>query len=69
MRDKVSGARRWVIKIGSALLTADGRGLDQAAMAVWVDQMVALREAGVELVLVERGEVGGLDVAQADEIE
>ena len=27
MRDKVTGARRWVVKIGSALLTADGRGL------------------------------------------
>lgn len=57
MRDKVSGARRWVVKIGSALLTADGRGLDQAAMAVWVDQMVALRQAGVELVLVSSGAV------------
>ncbi|HAQ88190.1 MAG TPA: glutamate 5-kinase, partial [Pseudomonas sp.] len=57
MRDKVSGARRWVVKIGSALLTADGRGLDQAAMAVWVDQMVALRKAGVELVLVSSGAV------------
>ena len=44
MRDKVTGARRWVVKIGSALLTADGRGLDRAAMAVWVKQMVALRE-------------------------
>ena len=52
MRDKVSGARRWVVKIGSALLTADGRGLDQAAMAVWEDQMVARRAAGVELVRV-----------------
>lgn len=57
MRDKVSGARRWVVKIGSALLTADGRGLDQAAMAVWVDQMVALRQVGVELVLVSSGAV------------
>ena len=47
MRDKVTGAQRWVVKIGSALLTADGRGLDRAAMAVWVEQMVALREAGV----------------------
>ncbi|HSX69440.1 MAG TPA: glutamate 5-kinase, partial [Pseudomonas sp.] len=52
MRDKVTGAQRWVVKIGSALLTADGRGLDRSAMAVWVEQMVALREAGVELVLV-----------------
>lgn len=57
MRDKVSGARRWVVKIGSALLTADGRGLDRDSMAVWVEQMVALREAGIELVLVSSGAV------------
>jgi glutamate 5-kinase len=57
MRDKVTGARRWVVKIGSALLTADGRGLDRAAMAVWVEQMVALHEAGIELVLVSSGAV------------
>ena len=57
MRDKVTGAQRWVVKIGSALLTADGRGLDRAAMAVWVEQMVALHAAGVELVLVSSGAV------------
>lgn len=57
MRDKVTGAQRWVVKIGSALLTADGRGLDRSAMAVWVEQMVALCEAGVELVLVSSGAV------------
>ncbi len=57
MRDKVSGTQRWVVKIGSALLTADGRGLDRAAMALWVEQMVALRAAGVELVLVSSGAV------------
>lgn len=57
MRDKVAGAKRWVVKIGSALLTADGRGLDQGAMQAWVGQMVALREAGVELVLVSSGAV------------
>jgi glutamate 5-kinase len=57
MRNKVSGARRWVVKIGSALLTDDGRGLDHAAMALWVEQMVALRDAGVELVLVSSGAV------------
>lgn len=57
MREKVSKARRWVVKIGSALLTADGRGLDRGAMAVWVEQMVALRRSGVELVLVSSGAV------------
>lgn len=57
MRDKVTAARRWVIKIGSALLTGDGRGLDREAMAVWVRQMVALRESGVDVVLVSSGAV------------
>lgn len=57
MRDQVIQARRWVIKIGSALLTADGRGLDRGAMAVWVRQMVVLREAGIDLVLVSSGAV------------
>jgi glutamate 5-kinase len=57
MRDKVTGARRWVVKIGSALLTADGKGLDRAAMDVWVKQMVALRQSGAELVLVSSGAV------------
>ena len=57
MREQVSGAQRWVVKIGSALLTADGQGLDPRAMAVWVEQMVALRRAGIELVLVSSGAV------------
>ena len=56
-RDVISSARRWVIKIGSALLTADGKGLDVAAIAAWTAQMVALREQGIELVLVSSGAV------------
>lgn len=57
MRSKVTGAQRWVVKIGSALLTGDGKGLDREAMAVWVEQMIALHEAGIELVLVSSGAV------------
>lgn len=56
-RKKVAQARRWVVKIGSALLTDDGRGLDFQAISIWVAQMVALRESGVELVLVSSGAV------------
>jgi glutamate 5-kinase len=40
-----ASARRWVVKIGSALLTDEGRGLDHAAIHRWVDQMAALRKA------------------------
>ncbi len=56
-RGKIKQARRWVIKIGSALLTDDGRGLDQAAIAQWVGQMAKLRQRGIELVLVSSGAV------------
>ena len=39
-RQKLCTSRRWVIKIGSALLTNDGMGLDRLRMQAWVDQMV-----------------------------
>lgn len=50
-------ARRWVVKIGSALVTADGRGLDRDAIAGWVKQVAGLRESGLEIVLVSSGAV------------
>lgn len=56
-RQQLGKSRRWVIKIGSALLTADGRGLDTAAISGWVEQMVRLCERGTELVLVSSGAV------------
>jgi len=56
-RDNFKHARRWVVKIGSALLTDDGRGLDHAAIAGWVKQMAELRQRGIELSLVSSGAV------------
>ena len=56
-RDKLKRARRWVVKIGSALLTNDGQGLDVAAIERWVDQLAELKRDGVELVLVSSGAV------------
>ena len=56
-RHKVKNAKRWVIKIGSALLTADGRGLDREAIAGWVGQVAALLEQGIEVVMVSSGAV------------
>lgn len=52
-----SEAKRWVIKIGSSLVTDEGRGLDRAAIKGWADQIVQLREQGVEVVLVSSGAV------------
>jgi glutamate 5-kinase len=56
-RQRLAQGRRWVVKIGSALLTDNGQGLDMQAMAGWVQQMVALQKSGVELVLVSSGAV------------
>lgn len=56
-RQRLVSARRIVVKIGSALLTNDGRGLDLPAMADWVDQLAGLRAAGAEIVLVSSGSV------------
>jgi glutamate 5-kinase len=50
-------AKRWVIKIGSALLTANGAGLAEAAIAGWVEQIAELRRQGIEVVLVSSGAV------------
>lgn len=54
---KVGAAKRWVVKIGSALLTADGRGLDLKAISAWVDQIAWVRSQGVSVVLVSSGSV------------
>lgn len=56
-RRKVSAARRWVVKIGSSLLTNNGKGLDVKAIAGWVEQMAQLRRQGIELVLVSSGSI------------
>lgn len=57
IRDNLPKARRWVVKIGSALLTDNGRGLDIEAIAGWVEQLAKLQQQGVELVLVSSGAV------------
>ncbi len=50
-------ARRWVVKIGSALITADGRGLDRERLRHWVNQLADLLGEGHEVVLVSSGAV------------
>ena len=56
-RSNIINSKRWVVKIGSALLTADGRGLDNELMGHWVDQIAALIKAGRQVVLVSSGAV------------
>ena len=56
-RNNLKTAKRWVIKIGSALLTNDGTGLNREGMQSWVDQIAGLLQAGHEVVLVSSGSV------------
>ena len=56
-RTEISESRRWVVKIGSALLTADGKGLARDALSSWVEQMAGWVLAGNQLVLVSSGAV------------
>ncbi|MEW8498130.1 MAG: glutamate 5-kinase, partial [Candidatus Thiodiazotropha taylori] len=56
-REKIASSKRWVIKIGSALLTADGRGLSTDLLSSWVEQIASLRHTGHQVVLVSSGAV------------
>lgn len=48
---------RWVVKIGSALLTNNGQGLARDRIAAWAGQVAALRAQGIQVVLVSSGAV------------
>jgi glutamate 5-kinase len=56
-RDRLVSGQRWVIKIGSALLTNDGKGLNRPGIQAWVDQIADLMSQGIEVVLVSSGSV------------
>ena len=56
-REALTRVRRCVVKIGSALITNGGQGLDVPAIGHWVAQMAALRARGVEVLLVTSGAV------------
>ena len=50
-------ARCLVVKVGSSLVTNNGEGLDQAAIAAWADQISTLVKQGRQVVLVSSGAV------------
>lgn len=56
-RREIAAARRWVVKIGSALMTADGRGLDVESLSGWVDQLADLIAEDRQIVVVSSGAV------------
>jgi glutamate 5-kinase len=66
-RTKLKTGKRWVVKIGSALLSNDGQGLDFDRMQTWVEQMSVLIADGVELCLVSSGAIAvGLKTLKID---
>lgn len=56
-RQQLGHSKRWVIKIGSAMITNDGRGLDFDRIEAWAEQMAQLHRHGKELLLVSSGSV------------
>jgi len=57
MNEVLSQARRIVVKVGSSLVTNEGRGLDAEAIGNWCRQLAALAEQGRELVMVSSGAI------------
>lgn len=57
MKSLLQGARRLVVKVGSSLVTDEGRGLDRQAIARWAEQIAQLCAQGCEVVLVSSGAI------------
>ena len=54
---RLAHAKRLVIKVGSALVTNNGTGLDLNAINEWARQIAQLRQAGKEVLLVSSGAI------------
>ena len=57
MNSVLQQASRIIVKVGSSLVTDEGRGLDHTAIARWASQIAALRALGKDVVLVSSGAI------------
>ncbi|MBI3525813.1 MAG: glutamate 5-kinase [Betaproteobacteria bacterium] len=57
MRQRLLESRRLVVKVGSALVTDNGTGLDLIAIAEWARQIALLRTDGKQVALVSSGAI------------
>lgn len=57
-RRRLGDGDRWVVKIGTSLLTNVEDGLDQDAIDRWVGQIASLKAQGMQFVLVSSGSIG-----------
>lgn len=57
MQSVIQQAQRLIVKVGSSLVTNEGKGLDHAAIGKWADQIAHLRTLGKQVVLVSSGAI------------
>ena len=57
MNDVLKNARRIVVKVGSSLVTNEGRGIDAEAIGTWCRQLAALAQDGREVIMVSSGAI------------
>ena len=57
MSDALKNARRIVVKVGSSLVTNEGKGVDAQAIGNWCRQLAALAHQGREVVMVSSGAI------------
>jgi glutamate 5-kinase len=53
----LANARTLVVKVGSSLVTNEGRGVDAVAIARWAGEVAELRKAGRKVLLVSSGAI------------
>ena len=53
----VAQASRLVVKVGSSLVTNEGRGVDHTAVARWAAEIAQLTQAGKSIILVSSGAI------------
>jgi glutamate 5-kinase len=56
-RQRLRSLGRWVVKIGSSLLTAEGQGIDRESIQRWAGEIANLVAQGCEVVLVTSGAI------------
>ncbi len=56
-RARLANTKRLVAKVGSALVTNGGAGIDRAAITRWASDVAALRASGVQVIFVSSGAV------------
>ncbi|ASM78889.1 glutamate 5-kinase [Vitreoscilla filiformis] len=57
MSEAMKHARRIVVKVGSSLVTNEGKGVDAEAIGNWCRQLAALAQQGREVVMVSSGAI------------